>query len=139
MATAFGLKNAYIAAERDTFATQVYPYIFIDQTQRAQLSNCRLYVDILGDFKIAYCSAGMKGYILAEKDFLAAYRILSDKKLFVIAALKNEDKKGKISNSLAEKNTDEDSEEITKRQGRREKSKKRKRNHKQRRELESDL
>lgn len=75
--------------KRDTYSTLVYPYCFIDQTQRAQLSKYRLYVDILGDFKIAYCSAGMKGYILAEKDFLAAYRILADKKLFVLATLKN--------------------------------------------------
>ncbi len=143
VATAFGLKNAYLAAERDTYSTLVYPYVFIDQTQRAQLSNYRLYVDILGDFKIAYCSAGMKGYILAEKDFLAAYRILSDKKLFVIAALKNENKKRKISESptsTTEAENFENSEEGGRKGSKsREKRKKKKRNEQRRREHEANL
>ncbi len=141
VATAFGLKNAYIAAERDTYSTIVYPYVFIDQTQRAQLSKHRLYVDILGDFKIAYCTSGMKGYILAEKDFLAAYRILDDKRLFVLAALKNEDKREILPNSS--KNPAEVAKitKIDENPGeKRSKSKKRtKKSSKRRREFESDL
>ena len=97
--TAFGLKDAYLAAEKEIYQTQVYPYIFIDQTQRAQLSNYRLYVDILNKFKIAFSSTGMKGYILPEDQFLTKFKIISENKEKVIAVEKNEDKKRKISKS----------------------------------------
>lgn len=99
VATAFGLKNAYLAAEMDTYYKYVYPYMFIDQTQRAQLSNYRLYTEILGQFKIAYNTDGMRGYILSEKDFSSAFQIIEDKKLVVLAANKNEDKKRKVPQS----------------------------------------
>ena len=36
---AFGLGKAYAAAEQDVFQTKVYPYVWIDQSQRAQLSS----------------------------------------------------------------------------------------------------
>ena len=101
VATAFGLKAAYNAAELDTYSTLVYPYVFIDQTQRAQLSNYRLYTDILGDYKISYSSTGMRGYILTEKDFLAAYKIIGEKKLSVLATVKNENKEITLSKSTA--------------------------------------
>jgi len=127
VATAFGLKNAYNAAEKDIYRTQVYPYIFIDQTQRAQLSDFRLYVDILGDFKTAYSTTGMKGYILTEKDFLAAYRIISDKKLFVISTRKNENSAREVQKSS--KNSEETTEQR--------KAKKRRRKEKRRREESS--
>ena len=39
VANAFGLSKAYTAAELDVFHDNIYPYIFIDQTQRAQLSR----------------------------------------------------------------------------------------------------
>ena len=137
VATAFGLKGAYIAAERDTYATQIYPYFFIDQTQRAQLSSYRLYVDILGDCKIAYCQLGMKGYILSEKDFLAAYRIITDKKLFVIASLKNEDKKRSISESSTSPDSKEAAEENREEVRRKKKIKRREKRRRQ--ELERSL
>ena len=90
VATAFGLKEAYQAAERDTYTNQIYPYMFIDQTQRAQLSTYRLYTEILGPFKKVYNSDGMRGFILTEKDFLAAYRVLETKQHTVLAVRKNE-------------------------------------------------
>ena len=121
VATAFGLKLAYNAAERDIYSTQVYPYIFIDQTQRAQLSDFRLYVDILGDCKIAYSVTGMKGYILGEKDFLAVYRIIDDKKLYVVATKKNENQERKIQKSTAAINPDFAAARKEKKQKRREK------------------
>jgi len=125
VATAFGLKLAYNAAERDIYTTQVYPYVFIDQTQRAQLSDFRLYVDILGDFKIAYSKTGMKGYILSEKDFLAAYRIISDKKLFVIASRKNENTERSIQKSSTADNSRQDADKKEKKRRRREKRRER--------------
>ena len=99
VATAFGLKMAYEAAEKAIYNRQVYPYVFIDQTQRAQLSSYRLYIDILGDYKVAFSSSGMKGYILTEDDFLSAFKILSGNKLSVIAVANNEDKKRTVSKS----------------------------------------
>ena len=66
VARAFKLEKAYQAAENDVFADQVYPYIFIDQSQRSQLSGYRVYTDILSKTKIAYSVDGMKGYILNE-------------------------------------------------------------------------
>ena len=136
VAKAFGLKEAYNSAERDTYSTLVYPYIFIDQSQQAQLSNYRVYVDIFGDCKIAYSTTGMKGYVLTEKDFLSAYKIIADKKLFVIAARKYEDKKRQISESTSSSTTQQKTSFDSPK--RRKESKKTKKKHKQRREkLES--
>ena len=69
VAKCFGLKRAYEAAERDTYSCKIYPYFFVDQTQRAQLSSFRLYTDILGPMRTCYDTEGMKGYIIKETDF----------------------------------------------------------------------
>jgi len=90
VATAFGLKDAYVAAEKETYRDKIYPYFFIDQTQRAQLSDYRLYIDILGPVKISFSSSGMKGYILSETDFESAYKIIGHKKKSVLAIKKHE-------------------------------------------------
>ena len=79
VARAFKLEKAYQAAENDVFADQVYPYIFIDQSQRSQLSGYRVYTDILSKTKIAYSVDGMKGYILNEIDFKKIYKIIEEK------------------------------------------------------------
>ena len=72
--TAFGLKDAYLAAEKETYGSQVYPYMFIDQTQRSQLSDYRLFIDIIGKVRTVFSSNGMKGYILQEEDFLSVFK-----------------------------------------------------------------
>ena len=92
VATAFGLKAAYAAAEKDIFDCQIYPFIFIDQTQRGQISQYRLYTKIIGSVREAYSKTGMKGYILSEDDFKAAFEILSESKGAVLAIRKNENK-----------------------------------------------
>ena len=79
VARAFKLEKAYQAAENDVFADQVYPYVFIDQSQRSQLSGYRVYTDILSKIKVAYSVAGMKGYILNEIDFKKIYKIIEEK------------------------------------------------------------
>ena len=99
VAIAIGLKNAYLAAEKDIYNSQVYPYMFIDQCQRSQLSSYRLFTDILGDCKVSYGTNGMKGYILTEDDFLSAFKIIREKPGIVIAANKNEDAGRKVSKS----------------------------------------
>ena len=96
VATAFGLGKAYQNAEEDVFQGNIYPYVFIDQTQRAQLSSYRLYVNIFDNPRIAYSSSGMKGYILSEKEFNVAFKILQERKNSATAVL-NEDQKVKLS------------------------------------------
>ena len=127
VAIAIGLKNAYEAAEKDTYNSQVYPYMFIDQTQRSQLSSYRLFTNILGDCRIVYGSNGMKGYILTEDDFLSAFKVIREKPGVVIAANKNENTNRPISKSSK---SDEESDEEKQP---RKKSKKRKRSKKGRR------
>ena len=103
VATAFGLKNAYEAAERDIYATQIYPYVFIDQTQRAQLSSYRLYSEILGVYKVAYSASGMKGYILSEDDFQSAFKVLKEKSKSVLVVNKHENSTKSIHKHSTEK------------------------------------
>ena len=79
VARAFKLEKAYQAAENDVFSDQVYPYVFIDQSQRSQLSSYRVYTDILSKVKVAFSVAGMKGYILNETDFKKIYKVIEEK------------------------------------------------------------
>ncbi len=101
VATAFGLKDAYVAAEKEVYEDQVYPYMFIDQTQKAQLSNFRLYIDILGKVKVAFSTTGMKGYILNERDFTSVFKITQEKKKTVLAVCKNEDSARQVHKSAS--------------------------------------
>ena len=99
VATAFGLKDAYAAAEKDLFHCEIYPFIFIDQTQRGQISNYRLYTKIIGKIREAYSKSGMKGYILSEDDFKSAFEVLSEKSGTVLAIRKNENKTKSVRSS----------------------------------------
>ena len=91
--TAFGLGNAYKAAKQANFDTKIYPYMFIDQTQRAQLSNYRLFVNIFDKIKIVFSSTGMKGYILGQQDFDLAYKIIQEKRKNIVAIFHEDSKK----------------------------------------------
>ena len=93
---AFKLEKAYQAAEAETFSNSVYPYIFIDQSQRSQLSSYRVYSDILSKIRVAYSANGMKGYILNEIDFKTAFSIIQEKPRSVKAIL-DEDSAEKLS------------------------------------------
>ena len=96
VAQAFGLKAAYATAEKDLFHCEIYPFIFIDQTQRGQISQYRLYTKIIGRIREAYSKTGMKGYILSEEDFKAAFKIISEKKGSVLAIQRNENKTSSV-------------------------------------------
>jgi hypothetical protein len=100
VANAFGLSKAYTAAELDVFHDNIYPYIFIDQTQRAQLSRYRLYINILENPRVAYSTTGMKGYILTEKQFLDAFKILQERKDSITATALDENQKRKLQREL---------------------------------------
>ena len=104
VARVFGLEKAYEAAEREIFQNNVYPYVFIDQTQRAQLSGYRLYINILDRIKVAFNLSGMKGYILTERDFLQVYTVISEK-LKSVTVVENEDKAQKLSREKSSSKT----------------------------------
>ena len=92
VAVALGITKAFSKAEEDVFQTQVYPYIFIDQTQRNQIYSWRVYTDILNKIRISYNLNGMKGFVLPETEFLRAYKILEEK-LKTVSVTENEDQK----------------------------------------------
>ena len=79
VAMALGITKAFAKAEEDVFQTQVYPYIFIDQTQRNQIYSWRVYTDILNKIRIAYNLNGMKGFVLPESEFIKAYKIIEER------------------------------------------------------------
>ena len=92
----FGLLGACIAAEESVFMNKIHPYIFIDQTQAAQLSQFRLYIDILGTFRVAFNNEKMKGYIIPESEFKKVFTILEKNNFAVKAGYKYADKKEKL-------------------------------------------
>ena len=87
-ARAMNLIKPVSLAERNN-AEKEYPYIFIDQTQKGQVSGYQIYTDIFGDFKKCYSNAGMPSYIIPEKDFLAVFKILQQKNRVVLATQKD--------------------------------------------------
>ena len=92
VAVALGITKAFSKAEEEVFQTQVYPYIFIDQTQRNQIYSWRVYTDILSKIRIAYNLNGMKGFVLPESEFLKTYRIIEEK-LKSVSVVEYENKK----------------------------------------------
>ena len=89
-ARAMNLTKPVAVAEQSN-AEKEYPYIFIDQTQKGQVSGYQIYTDIFGDYKKCYSNVGMPSYIVPEKDFLAVFQILQQKNRFVLATEKNAD------------------------------------------------
>ena len=86
---AMGLTNAFALAEQSCAAME-YPYIFVDQTQKGQVSGYQIYTDIFGSYMKCYSNTGMPSYIIPEKDFLAVFRILQSTNRIVLAQEKNE-------------------------------------------------
>ena len=86
---AMGLGKAFSLAEQSC-AQMEYPYIFVDQTQKGQVSGYQIYTDIFGSYMKCYSNKGMPSYIIPEKDFLAVFRILSQKNRIILAQEKNE-------------------------------------------------
>ena len=87
----FGLRKAYDIVERTIFRSEVYPFVFIDQRQVAQIGDYRLYTSILGNVKIAYSTNGMRGYVLNEETFKRIFNVISQSANSVTAVPKNED------------------------------------------------
>ena len=97
IARMIGLKMAFqavsIAIEGDK-----YPYIFLDQSQKGQLTRFRLYTDIFGEYKVSWSLDGMKAYIVGAQDFELFFKVFSEGSEF--SARENVDSKSeKISKS----------------------------------------
>ena len=72
-------------------ADKEYPYIFIDQTQKGQVSGYQIYTSLFDRYKKCYSNAGMPSYIIPEKDFKASFKILQRNNRVVLAQQKDED------------------------------------------------
>ena len=92
-ARAMNLTKPVAKAEQSN-ADKEYPYIFIDQTQKGQVSGYQIYTDIFGDYKKCYSNIGMPSFIIPEKDFLAVFEIIQQNNRVVLAKQKNADKVG---------------------------------------------
>ena len=79
-----GITRAYDAAEKASKGL-VYPYYFIDQSQRGQVTGHQLYTNIFSSFPVVYSNEGMKGYILSPQDFNSFFELLNEEE----AILKN--------------------------------------------------
>ena len=71
-----GLKDAYSAASGQA-KTEMFPYMFLDQSQQGQLSSYRLYTDIFSQNKISWSLSGMKGYVIGESDFETYFSVIT--------------------------------------------------------------
>ena len=66
-ANRLGLKTEYTVAQKYN-KTKLYPYIFIDQTNQARVTNLQVYTDILSKHKKVVFNS-MIYYLVAERDF----------------------------------------------------------------------
>lgn len=92
-ARAMNLIKPVAKAEQNN-ADKEYPYIFIDQSQKAQVSGYQIFTNIFGTFKKCYSNEGMPSYIIPEKDFLAVFEILQQKNRVVLAKQRNANEVG---------------------------------------------
>ena len=91
-----GLGRAYDAAVHSQRG-DMYPYMFIDQSQQGQLSNYRLYTDIFSAYKIVWSLDGMKGYVVGETDFLSVFQTIESNKKFEATSRNDNQKQRKVS------------------------------------------
>ena len=100
-ARAMNLTKPVALAEQNN-ADKEYPYIFIDQTQKGQVSGYQIFTDIYGDYQKCYSNVGMPSYIIPEKDFLAIFDILQQKNRVVLAQQRNVDTVAETAQHLPE-------------------------------------
>ena len=105
---AMGLTKPFDIAE-SSCQNEEYPYIFIDQSQKGQVSGFQIYTDIFGRFQKCYSNSGMPSYIIPEKDFLNTFSIIQEKNRICLAQQKNENPKEQISLTTETPKTPENS------------------------------
>ena len=81
--------EAYIAAERDIFSDESFPYVFIDSSNKGFLSSYRVFTNISRRYRVGYSNTGMRGFVVPEQDFKLLYKIIKENKKSV-RAIKNE-------------------------------------------------
>ena len=73
-ANTLGLKNDFLIGEKANI-TKLYPYYFIDQTNKARVTGLRLFTDILSQhIEVVYKS--MLGYWISKADFTAKFQLV---------------------------------------------------------------
>ena len=63
----FNLKNEIILAQKFN-SKKLYPYILIDRTPQARVSNCQVFINILGKYKQIIIES-MIYYLISDQDF----------------------------------------------------------------------
>ena len=102
LARMVGLQKAFEAARMELDG-KMFPVMFLDLSQKGQLSPYRLYTKIFGKYKIAFSNTGMKGYIINENDFESYFKVsLGAGNNF--EAEKNENPSSKIERSIRSEN-----------------------------------
>ena len=66
-ANRLGLKNEYHVASKYN-KSKLYPYVFLDQTNEARVTNLQVYIDILSKHKKVIVNS-MIYYLISERDF----------------------------------------------------------------------
>ena len=83
---------------------KLYPYVFLDRTNKARVNNLQVFTDIFSRYKTVIHNR-MKCYIISEADFKSNF-LIKDKNL----AVRYEDKKSKAKHSNIDSGTDTDDE-----------------------------
>lgn len=79
IASLMSLQKPIAKAISEVFRDNFYPYLFIDSTPRGQVTNMRIYTDIFNKYQQVFTQAGMRAYVIDEKDFLANFKIRDSK------------------------------------------------------------
>ena len=88
----------------------MYPYIFIDQTNQARVTNLQVYTDILSQHK-KVVSNSMIYYLVAERDFNSKCEIIDQNtaKHADSKQTKNDEDSGEVSRALEKTNIEKES------------------------------
>ena len=104
IAALMGLNHEIKLAD-DANREKLYPYIFLDRTNQARVSNLQVYTDIFSRFKAVIYNR-MKSYIISEVDFKSNFTIQGNN-----FAVKNVDKKWEKNNDSSTSDTTSDSDD----------------------------
>ena len=91
-----GLGRAFEAASTSNIGKQ-YPYIFIDQSQKGQMTRFRLFTDIYSRFKQCFSVDGMRAVVIGAQDFERFYDLFRNGNEFTAKEREPGDKTSEIS------------------------------------------
>ena len=70
-----GVKRAYNAAMDDQNGSE-YPYVFIDQSQKGQMTPYRVFTNIFDRYPVAWSVHGMKAFVVGAQDFKTFFKVI---------------------------------------------------------------